>query len=154
MSCNADRNTNITNLGWDRIFHTAQLLYGSVEIVSVANNDAHYKLQTGLHTGVKRKLKTGFTKIKSKLTHGHRRMARGFSHLPNVSAFSSNDKEKRNWKRKTLKRPPPVWSVDTSQDGLFLPNSDLTMWMLHHKSRLIRPCSIFPILLSCYVEPM
>lgn len=43
----------MTNLGWDGIFNTAQLLDGTVEIISVAKNDANYKLQIGLHTGVK-----------------------------------------------------------------------------------------------------
>lgn len=42
--------TNTTNLGWDGTFNTAELLDGTVEIVSVANHDAHYELHVGLQT--------------------------------------------------------------------------------------------------------
>ncbi len=40
--------TNITDLRWDWAFDTAELLDGTVEIVSVANYDAHNELHIGL----------------------------------------------------------------------------------------------------------
>jgi len=40
---------NITNLGRYGAFNTAQLLDGTVEIISVADHDAHHKLQIRLH---------------------------------------------------------------------------------------------------------
>lgn len=40
----------MTNLGRDGAFEAAQLLDGTVEIVPVAFNNAHYKLQVRLHT--------------------------------------------------------------------------------------------------------
>lgn len=46
---------NFTNLGRDGTFDTAELLDGTVEIVSVANHDAHYKLHLRLWTDKKLK---------------------------------------------------------------------------------------------------
>ncbi len=40
--------TNITDLRWDWAFDTAELLDGTVEIVSVADHDAHNELHIGL----------------------------------------------------------------------------------------------------------
>lgn len=34
----------ITNLGWNRIFDTADLFDGTIEIIPVAHHDAHSKL--------------------------------------------------------------------------------------------------------------
>lgn len=45
--------TNFTNLGRDGTFDTAELLDGTVEIVSVADHDAHYKLHFRLWTDKK-----------------------------------------------------------------------------------------------------
>ena len=40
---------SITNLGWYGTFDTAELLDGTVEIFSVADQDAHYELHLGLY---------------------------------------------------------------------------------------------------------
>lgn len=42
--------TNSTNLGWNGTFDTAELLDGTIEIVSVTDHDAHYELHIRLCT--------------------------------------------------------------------------------------------------------
>lgn len=42
--------TNITNLGRDGTFDTAELLDGTIEVVSVADHNAHDKLHIRLYT--------------------------------------------------------------------------------------------------------
>lgn len=46
----------MTHLGRNGAFNTTQLLDGTVEIISVADHDAHDELQLGLHTDLKFKL--------------------------------------------------------------------------------------------------
>lgn len=56
ISLNAHGNhvSNITHLGWDGASNTTELLDSTIEIVSVAGQNAHHKLHIRLHTEKKK----------------------------------------------------------------------------------------------------
>lgn len=129
----------IANLGWNGIFDAADLLYGTVEIISVAHYDAHYKLYIWLKQRASQQWQ-----ITQNQSHNHKsihlkckgRIRRSIYLI--VPVKQATEEEKSSCEVWVLSQDWPIGGSITTQRGLWAAAG----FLLTHKYRKSKLFSI------------